>query len=120
MILGIFFNLSTLSTKIFMYRFPCISDLKSKTEEIQRDRKYAQSIFHAEFKKRDKNFFGLRDGSLKRIKHLKIDISTIKKTLFQTLLIFLDFLVNNESSVRKNLKKNFKPSVRKSKKIIKV
>jgi hypothetical protein len=40
MILGIFFRiLSALSTKIFMYRFPCISGLKSKSEEIQRDKK---------------------------------------------------------------------------------
>ncbi len=36
---------------------------KPKIKEIQRDKKQAQSIFHAELKKNAKNFFGLRDGS---------------------------------------------------------
>ena len=48
---------SPLSANIFMYRFSCISGLKSKKSVFRRDKNYTYSIFHEKFEKNKK--FGL-------------------------------------------------------------
>jgi hypothetical protein len=75
MIFGNFLEFSSgLFTKIFMYRFPCISGLKLKKGQFQRDKLWAYSIFHGEFKKISKKFLELWEGGQKRNKYIKIDI----------------------------------------------
>ena len=61
--------LSGLFTKIFMYRFPCISGLKSKKGEFQREKKQAYSIFYGEFKSSAKKILVLGHGGQNRKKH---------------------------------------------------
>ena len=73
MISGNFLEFSSgLFTKIFMYRFPCISGLKLKKEEFQRDKKYAYSIFHGEFKSSAKKILVLWEGGQNHKKHLEV------------------------------------------------
>jgi hypothetical protein len=50
--------------------------------EFLREKKYAYSIFHEKFEKIGKKNFGLRDGTLNREKHLRIEFFTRKQSLF--------------------------------------
>ncbi len=64
--------LSGLFTKILMYRFPCISGLKSKKGEFQREKKQSYSIFHDEFKSSAKKILVLREGGQNHKKQLEV------------------------------------------------
>ena len=88
--------LSGLFTKIFMYRFPCISGLKSKKGEFQREKKQAYSIFYGEFKSSAKKILVLGEDGQNRKKHPIAKEHAIfrrKWLFFLLLIIFLDFLI---------------------------